>query len=85
MCGTGDGHMCKLASFSDAWGLPHVLRACDREGLTDMKALLRKFPPPLYPKPGYGIACIAQCQFTQQWVRRALDDVAGIMCLRPGR
>ena len=47
----GTGHTCKLASFSDAWGLPHVLRACDREGLTDMKALLRNFPSALYPSP----------------------------------
>lgn len=47
----GTGHTCKLSSFSDAWGLPHVLRACDREGLTDMKALLRTFPPAMYPSP----------------------------------
>ena len=40
---------CKLDRFSDAWGLPHVLRCCDREGLTDLRALLRKFPPALYP------------------------------------
>ena len=31
-------------------GLPHVLRCCDREGLTDLRALLRKFPPAC-PKP----------------------------------
>ena len=42
---------CKLDRFSDAWGLPHVLRCCDREGLTDLRALLRKFPPALFPKP----------------------------------
>lgn len=47
----GTGHTCKLSSFSDAWGLPHVLRACDREGLTDVKALLRAFPPGMYPSP----------------------------------
>ena len=30
-------------------GPPHVLRACDREGLTDVKTLLRRFPQTLYP------------------------------------
>ena len=45
----GNGQTCKLSRFSDAWGLPHVLRACDREGLTDVKTLLRRFPQTLYP------------------------------------
>ena len=36
----GNGQTCKLNRFSDAWGLPHVLRATDREGLTDVKTLL---------------------------------------------
>ena len=48
----GNGQTCKMNRFSDAWGLPHVLRACDREGLTDVKTLLRRFPPSLYPTPG---------------------------------
>ena len=45
----GNGQTCKLNRFSDAWGLPHVLRATDREGLTDVKTLLQRFPPALYP------------------------------------
>ena len=45
----GNGQTCKLNRFSDAWGLPHVLRATDREGLTDVKTLLQHFPPALYP------------------------------------
>ena len=46
----GNGQTCKLNRFSDAWGLPHVLRATDRAGLTDIKTLLQRFPPALYPK-----------------------------------
>ena len=45
----GNAHCCKLVRWGDAWGLPHVLRGADREGLTDMRALLSKFPRALFP------------------------------------
>lgn len=67
----GNGQTCKLNRFSDAWGLPHVLRATDRAGLTDIKTLLQKFPAPLFPKTSKqqdprNPECVFQCLLSLQ-------------------